>query len=412
MSTPSDPALRAPSPISVADQRVSLYSDEFAADPDRAYREMRSRYGSLVPVELAPGVPATLVVGYRTALRILNDPEHFPADPRTWQQGVPADSPVLPVLQWRPAPPRSAGAEHERYRVATVSALDGVNLHALNGIVERSAVQLINTFCGAGTADLVADYAAPLAFEVVNALLGCPPQISQKAAAATAAIFDGVDAQEANRMFDEALLELVRLKHTEPGDDVTTRLLHDPARFDDYEMLHQALALYGVGMGPLQGLIINALRLILTEEKFGDSVLGGVHSTRDALDEVLFTDPPLPNASVTYPRHPVLIDDTWLPAHQPVVISLVACNNDPEIGGGYQAGSRAHLAWGVGPHACPAKSLAYMTAQSAVDQLLDALPELQLAVAPDALVWRPGALHRTLAELPVTFPASPPLNLP
>jgi hypothetical protein len=68
------------SPIDTDHHRVSLYSAEFAADPHRAYQEMRSRYGSLVPVDLAPGVPATLVIGYRTAVRILHDPEHFPAD--------------------------------------------------------------------------------------------------------------------------------------------------------------------------------------------------------------------------------------------------------------------------------------------------------------------------------------------
>ena len=411
MSTPSDPILWDASPAPFDGPRISLYSGDFAVDPDRAYRDMRDRYGSLVPVELAPGVPATLVVGYRTALRILNDPEHFPADPRIWQRDVPADCPVLPVLQWRPTAPRNAGAEHERYRTATTSALGAVNLHALRAVVERTAVSLINRFCAVGEADLVGDYAAPLAFEIVNAILGCPPQISEKAAAATAAIFDGVDAREANLMFDEAVLELVRLKRAEPGDDIATRLHTDPARFDEYEMVQQALALYGVGMGPLQGLIINTLRLILADDRFGDGVLGGALSTRDALDEVLFTDPPLPNASVTYPRHPILIDGIWLPAHQPVVISLAGCNSDPEIGDGYHAGNRAHLAWGAGPHACPAKSMAYLIAQGAVEQLLDALPEMRLAVAPDTLIWRPGALHRTLAALPVMYPPSPGLPL-
>ncbi|MEV5839686.1 cytochrome P450, partial [Nocardia sp. NPDC052112] len=43
--------------------RVPLYSPEFAANPHRVYDEMRRQYGSLAPVELAPGVPATLVVG-------------------------------------------------------------------------------------------------------------------------------------------------------------------------------------------------------------------------------------------------------------------------------------------------------------------------------------------------------------
>lgn len=397
------------SPGSAEQLRVPLYSPEFTADPLTAYREMRARYGTLVPVELAPGVPATLVLGYRTALNILNDPARFPADPRLWQREIPEDCPVLPVLQWRPNAPRSAGAEHQRYREAIVSALGAVDLHGLHNMVERIAVPLINSFCADGRVDLVSRYAFPLTFEVINTLLGCPPDISEKAAVATAAIFDGVDSEKGNIMFAEAITELVEFKRAEPGNDITTRLLNHPAELDEEEMLHQVVSLYGVCMGPMQSLIINTLRLILTDDRFGDDVIGGALPTRDALDEVLFEDPPLPNASVTYPRQPILIDGVWLPAHQPVVISLTGCNHDPEIGTGDHTGNRAHLAWGAGPHSCPAQSLAYLTAQDSIDQLLDALPEVRLAVPVEELEWRPGPLHRTLASLPVTFPPSSPL---
>ncbi|MEU7631504.1 cytochrome P450 [Nocardia sp. NPDC049220] len=302
---------------------------------------------------------------------------------------------------------------YDRPRTCAVSAaLDRVDLHALHSTLERIAIPLINSFCSDGSADLVGQYAFPLAFEVVNAMLGCPPEISQKAAVATTAIFDGVDAEEGNRLFGAAVLELVQFKRAEPGDDVTTRLLNHRAGLDELEMIHQVIALYGVGMGPLQSLIINTLRLILTDERFGAKVRGGALSTRDALDEVLFEDPPLPNASVTYPRQPILIDGIWLPAHQPVVISLAGCNSDPEMGAGNHAGNRAHLAWGAGPHACPAKSTAYLIVQDAIDQLLDAVPEVRLAIPAEELTWRPGPLHRTLADLPVTFPASPPLLIP
>ncbi len=54
--------------------RVPLYTAQFAADPHSAYARMRAHFGALVPVWLAPGVPATLVIGYWTALKILNDP--------------------------------------------------------------------------------------------------------------------------------------------------------------------------------------------------------------------------------------------------------------------------------------------------------------------------------------------------
>ncbi|WP_040793734.1 hypothetical protein [Nocardia paucivorans] len=58
--------------------RIALYTPDFAADPYAAYERIRRGGRTLAPVELAPGIPATLVIGYYTAVRILNDPERFP----------------------------------------------------------------------------------------------------------------------------------------------------------------------------------------------------------------------------------------------------------------------------------------------------------------------------------------------
>src|SRR5690606_37746868 len=149
------------SPTLTLGPRVSLHSPEFADDPHRHYSEMRRRYGSLAPVELAPDVPATLVIGYSTAVRILNEPEHFPADPRAWQKTVPADCPILPLLEWRPMAGRSSGADFVRYRQASTAGIDNVDLYALNGVVENIAVPLINTFCAGGEADLIRQYVFP-----------------------------------------------------------------------------------------------------------------------------------------------------------------------------------------------------------------------------------------------------------
>ncbi|MFJ4653361.1 cytochrome P450 [Nocardia sp. NPDC088792] len=388
---------------------VPIYTPAFAADPHRAYREMREQYGAMAPVELAPGVPATLVLGYRTAVRILNDPEHFPADPRKWQAGVPTDCPVLPMMQWRPNALRSAGIEHARYRQANTAGLAGVDQYGLQTAVERVAVTLINSFCADGTADLVRDYAFPLAFQVLNQMLGCPVEIAGQAAEGFRAIFEGVGAEQGNKLLADALHRLTLHKRTQPGDDVTTRILGHPAGLSDTEMVHQLATLYGAGIEPQQNLIVNTLLLLLVDDRFGGSALGGSLSTRDALDEVLFDDPPMANFCISFPPQPVLMDDYWLPAHQPVVISMAACNTDPAIRAGGFAGNRSHLAWGVGPHACPASPLAYLIAQEAVDQLLDALPEIRLAVPAAQLSWRPGPFHRALNALPVTFTPAPPL---
>ncbi|NEW41909.1 cytochrome P450 [Nocardia cyriacigeorgica] len=393
------------------DPRVPLYTPEFANDPHHHYREMRRRYGSLAPVELAPDVPATLVLGYSTAVRILNDPGHFPADPRAWQQNIPADCPILPLLEWRPMASRSTGADFVRYRQAITSSIDIVDLYTLNSVVENIAVPLINGFCADGQADLIRQYVFPLVFDVVNFLLGCPGEIGEQVAAGTAALLEGVDAEKGSQLLGEALMQLVVLKRAEPDNDITSVLLQHEAALDDVEASHHVSQVYGAGIEFQLNLISNTLLLILRDERFGGSVLGGNLSSRDALDEVLFNDPPLANLLITYPRQPILIDEVWLPAHQPVVISMAACNNDPEVRSGELLGNRSHLAWGVGQHACPAQSLAYLIAQDAIDQLLDALPDLRLDFPDGEPAWRPGPFHRALAELPVTFPPAAPLNI-
>jgi cytochrome P450 len=412
MTTSSHRSGRAPhgSPIDIDGPRIPLYAKEFAKDPHSAYRAMREQYGSLVPVELVPGVPATLVIGYYTAVQIFSDPERFPADPRTWQQNVAADCPVLPLMQWRPNARRNDGVAHARYRQAIVAGLADVNPYSVQGTVERVAVQLINSFCEDGSADLIRQYVFPLTFAVLNALMGCPTEIAQRAAAGMAAMFEGVDAERGGKVLIESLLELIDLKRTEPGDDVTTRMMRHPTDLNESEIVNQVATLYGAGIEPLQNLIVNALRVILTDEQFGDSVVGGSLSTRDALDAVLFNDPPMANFCFTFPKQPILIDDFWLPANQPVVISLGGCSTDPVIGTDQHTGNRSHLAFGGGPHLCPASSLAYLIAQDAIDQLLDGLPELRLGVPAAELTWRTGAFHRALTALPVVFPASPPLT--
>lgn len=392
------------------DQRIALWSQEFAADPHRIYRDMRDRFGALVPVELAPGVAATLVIGYRTALRILNDPERFPADPRVWEREIPADCPVRPMMEWRPNAIRSAGPDHARYRSVATAALEEINLYRLHAIVEQIAVAHINQFCGVGHCDVVQQYALPVVFGTLNVLLGCSPEISERAARGMAAMFETAgEAGEGNRILGEALLELVAAKRAVPGGDITSRLVAHPARLDEAELLHQLVLMYAAGISPPQNLIANTLLLLLTDQRFGGGLLSGTLSTRDAIDEVLFNDPPMANYCISYPRQPSFLDGVWLPAHQPVVISMAACNNDPEIRSLGLAGNRAHLAFGAGPHTCPARSVGYMIVQDAIDQLLDAVPTMELAVPVSMLRWRPGPFHRALAALPVTFAPTPPM---
>lgn len=390
--------------------RFKLYTDEFAADPDKVYRKMRAEHRSLAPVELAPGVHATLVISHKAAVRILHDPhDRFSPDPRTWQKTIPADCPVLPMLGYSPAARHHSGSMHERYRLPSVEALNTVDGLALYHYVETLAVPLINTFCQTGSADIVSQYARPLVFAVINWMLGCPAEIGQRIMEGTAARFDTVHAAEGMHTLKIALRELIAIKRRTPGEDVTSRMAVHPHGLDDEELLAQLMSFYGAGIEPQTYLIVNTLLLMLVDERFRGSLLGGNLSTQDAVDEAAYTDPPMANFCPTYPRQPVLIDDVWLPANQPVLIGIAACNRDPEIRGGRPSiGNRAHLAWSTGPHACPATATTRITVESAIDNLLDALPDIELDVPADKLVYRPGPFHRAVEALPVRFPPSGP----
>jgi hypothetical protein len=110
---------------------VPLYGPEFAADPQAYYSYLRG-YGATAPVELAPGVEAALVTDYQAALRLLQDPS-FREDARRWRafnEGtLPADSPVVPVLAYRPKAMFSDGAEHLRLRQTITDAMMRVHAH-------------------------------------------------------------------------------------------------------------------------------------------------------------------------------------------------------------------------------------------------------------------------------------------
>jgi cytochrome P450 len=383
--------------------RFPLYGPELAEDPAGVYAMLREQ-GPVAAVELSPGVPATLVTGYEAALTVLRDPTTFRKDARGWQQTVPPDCPVLPMMMYRPNCRNSDGAAHSRLRVAVTDSLARVDLFALRGYVENNADSLIARFAGKGTGDLVADYARVLPLLVFNELFGCPPDIGDRLVLGMSGIFDTVNAKQSNEIMRDAVIELVQLKRKAPAQDVTSWLAAHPVGLSDEEMMHQMLTLLGAGTEPTQNLIVNALRLLLSDERFAGDLSGGNLQVEDAIDEVLWTDPPLANFAMTYPAQDVDFAGVRLPKDQPVVISLAAANTDPALATDHREGNRAHLAWSAGPHTCPAQGQARLIASAAIEKILDALPEMELAVPAAMLTWRPGPFHRALTALPVNFP--------
>ncbi|MGC5345251.1 cytochrome P450 [Streptomyces sp. DT24] len=394
---------------------LALYGPDFAADPQGHYRLLRE-HGPLAPVRIAPGIEAMLVTDYQAAVDLLRDPDTFTKDPRAWQATVPADSPVLPVLGYRPTALFSDGGTHARYRGAINDGLALIEPHILRAQVAQVAQQLIREFAATGTGDLIGQYARRLPLHVFNTWFGVPPEDSDRLVAGIAGMMDSVEgAPTAYADLVSVVTALVADRRAHPRDDLTSYFLAHPAALGNDETVYQISLTTIAGHEPTTNLIGNALLRMLTDSRYAGSVHGGAMTAREAIDEVLWQDPPLANLSAHYPRHDTELHGVPLRAGQLVLVSYAAANTqsgsaptDP----GVRSGAGAHLAWAAGPHRCPAQQPALLIAITAIEQLTSHLCDARLAVDPDDLLWRPGPFHRALVHLPVAFtPLDPDLTI-
>ncbi|MFH8447796.1 cytochrome P450 [Streptomyces fungicidicus] len=394
-------------PSAASAGRCPMHDAAFAADPQQVYDRLRA-HAPAGPVELAPGTEATLVVGHEMALRVLQNTELFARDARRWKalnEGrIGMDNPVLPMMVYRPNCLFTDGAVHLRLRKAVVDSLARLSTTRIRRDVEPIADYLIDQFSERGRADLLNDYAKLLPLLLFNRLFGCPADIGDTITIALSAIFDGKDALRANEDLTACLMELIALKRRQPGDDVTSWLIQHPAGLTDEELKDQLVLLMGAGIEPERSLIGSALVPLL-------SGAGGRQSgmlIEEALDDVLWNQTPIANYATHYPVQDVDLGGHVAEANTPVVISFAGANSDPALAEARRKHSKgAHLAWGAGPHACPAKDPAQVIATTAIERLLNALPDLTLAVPEKDLEWRPGPFHRALVALPVTFSPTP-----
>ncbi|MFJ8083273.1 cytochrome P450 [Streptomyces sp. NPDC096205] len=392
--------------------RVPLYGPEFAADPQAYYTYLR-HYGPAAPVELAPGVEATLVTDYQSALQLLQDSGSFRKDARRWRDlndgKIPADSPVVPVLAYRSNCMFTDGAEHLRLRQAVTDSMARVDARKLGQSTERVSDYLLGQFGPRGSVDLLGDYARQLPLFVFNELFGCPAEIGDRVLFGATGMFDGVNAEKAAEVMFGAIGELVALKRSRPGEDVASWMMQHQSGLDDGEMVHQLALLMVAGNEPLRNLIGNTLHRLLTDDAYAHR--GGLID--EAMDDTLWENPPMQNLAAHYPAADMEFAGQQLAAGDLVLVSFAAANTGPALAAARQAGSnRAHLAWSAGPHACPSKEIARQITVTAVEHLLNRLPDIELAVPEDSLMWRPGPFNRGLVTLPARFTPVQPVRRP
>ncbi|MFD7921364.1 cytochrome P450 [Streptomyces sp. NPDC059740] len=386
--------------------RERLYGPEFTSDPHAVYARLRS-HGPVAPVEIAPGVDAHLVTGYRAALELLNDTETWSKDSRNFIRTLPVDSPVYVMLEWHPNLFFNDGAVHARYRSVVADSFKLVEPHRLRAMVAETADSLIRDFAVDGEADLVAQFARPLPVLLMNALCGMPEATSEEMVQVfmdTMSAHGKEESERARAALAQIIAGMVESKMSEPGEDLPSWYLQHPAQLTPEEVAWELAVTLVAGQEPTTALISNALSRMLSNPAYYSSLSSGALTARDAINTVLRVEPPVANLSAHYPRHNVRFHGTWIPADSLVLVSFAAANaeSDAMLGENRSDGG-AHLAWAAGPHACPVKQPALLIATAAIERLTSHLYDLELGVPRHKLEWRPGPFHRALENLPARF---------
>ena len=411
-SAPSAPG-RVPG-LSGLDGLTPLATTTTCADPQAAYAQLQEQWGVVAPVQLEPGVNAWLVMGYAEICYVVRHERLFSRDPHNWRdlsEGIVSpDSGLGPMMFPRDNAYFKDGDIHRRLRAPLDEAVSGLDQRQMGRQVKRICADLITGFAAQGQADLVAEYASVIPMLAVADLFGLDVALGHELRQCLLALFgSGEDSQAGNRRFEEILTDVMRARAAEPAEDVTTRFVRHPNLDGPYEIMQSMVLMISAGYETTTSWIAQALRLMLTDPRFAGRLRGGRLGVDDALDEVLWRDPPMANMPARYALRNTELAGQPIQRGDALILGLGAANADSRIHTGdtwIEQGNRSHLAWSTGPHACPAHVPARIIARAAVETALHLLPDIRLAVAPGEVSLIPSPWTRCPASLPVTFTAA------
>ncbi len=347
----------------------------------------------MAPVLVHGDLPAWLVLGHRENLEVARTSTLYSRDSRRWRDmaegNVPPEHPLTPLTAWQPLCVFADGTEHERLRRAVTDSLSRFEARGIRRYVTRFSHHLIDGFVSTGRADLVDQFAAQLPLRVVTQLFGMPEDYGPQLVDAARDMLGGTEtAVASNDYITETLQQLVERKRATPGHDVASKLIEHPAGLSDEEVREHLRVVLVSANEPTVNLIANTLRVVLTDRRFRANLAGGHMTLPDALEQVLWDDPPMTTNLGRWATGDVELAGKRIREGDMLLLGLAAGNADPAIRPDTTAavhGNRSHLAFSGGPHECPGQDLGRAIADTGIDILLSRLAEVRLAVPESEL---------------------------
>ncbi|HEY9332622.1 MAG TPA: cytochrome P450 [Streptomyces sp.] len=382
-------------------------------DLDPVYAGLR-RDEPVARVTMPHGGDAWMVTRYADVRAALSDPRLSRA------AGVGKDVPrSSPLIQQADSLLSMDPPDHTRLRRLAAKAFTARQVASVEPRVRSIIDGLVDALEESGSpADLAAGLAWPMGITVICETFGVPVEDRERFRGWTDAMMaltaaDPTAIQAARDSLDAYLRELIARRIAEPGHDLLSRLV--TSREGDDRLTEGELAVFAVdlltaGHETTANQTGNFLYTLLSRPLLWESLVKEPALVPGAVEELLrYT----PLATSVAPFSRIAVEDFVL-AGQPVRAGdAVVAQNDAANRDGtvfenpeeldFRREVNPHVAFGHGPHHCPAAPLARLELRTVIETLVRRLPGLRLAVPADEVEWNTNRVMRGVRRLPVEW---------
>jgi len=305
--------------------------------------------------------------------------------------------------------------DHTRLRRLVSKVFTARRIELLRPRIQEIADNLIDDMAGhGGDVDLIGEYAFPLPVSVICELLGVPFDDRDRFRRwSTELLTPAVDeasmttAVEARRSLFGYLRDLVEHKRAAPDDALLSGLVaaEGEQRLTDDEVVAMGVLLLVAGHETTVNLIGTGVLLLLRNPDQLAALRADPGLLPGAVEEFLRFDGRVVMGPSRFAAEDLEIGGQLIRAGEIVLLAAGSANRDParfdrpDLVDIARRDNR-HVAFGHGIHVCLGAALARLEGEIAIGTLLRRFPDLALATADSALVWRPSVI-RGLQALPL-----------
>lgn len=328
-------------------------------------------------------------------------------------EGVERDSPFLIVKDL---------PDHFWHRKVVGRVFTPASVAGLEPFIRATAAELLDPFRGAGGFDVVEDFSIKLPLEVISELLGIPRSLrhdvhalSDRIAARDGSAATPEDSFVAMTELHTLLVDLVRDRRANPGDDVISLMMLSEVQGDedgstrmmtDDELAFRFIELAFAGHETVAKLLANGVVALYWYPDQRSELVRDRSLLPNAVEEMLRWDPPSQYQGRWTTRE-VTLHGVTIPADRRVVLITGAATHDerrfanPELFSLHRKIER-HVSLGFGIHLCLGAALARLESRVAFDELLNRFPTFE--VATQGVERSYSSNVRGLAKLPIITP--------